>query len=75
MRSSSRGSTRASMYDWSLTRVEPARKQETAAMLDDPCVVTCREGVCAGAVREREQAAKRKPPLQWMHGLGVSPRS
>ena len=44
-------------------------------MLDDPCVVPCRERVRAGALGERKQPAKRKPPLQWMHGLGVSPRS
>ena len=55
MRSSCAGSSRASMYDWSFARVDGAREQQPAAVLDDARVVAGREPVGARAPREGEQ--------------------
>ena len=58
-----------------LGRVGRAREQQPAAVLDDPRVVAGREPRGADTAANASSSAKRKPPLQRMHGFGVSPRA
>ena len=63
------------MYDWSLRSSSGAREQPSAAVLDDACVVAGDEArPRRHDARSASSSPKRKPPLQVMHGFGVSPR-
>ena len=64
------------MYDWSFSGSVARASEQPAAVGDDPRVVAGGEALRPRPAREREQLARSgKPPLQRVHGFGVSPRA
>ena len=72
-RSRKRGSSRASMYDWSFARRSRARAADGRRARR--CARSGRSRAAAAPARSAKasSSAKRKLPLQRMHGFGVSP--